>query len=323
MTSTRGGQPAEPGAAPSAVGGVAPSGGGGEVEREFTVKARTQTQMVVRRFLRHKAAVISLVVFVLIVLFAFIGGALWHHKVGEKLVDPDYSASPSWAHPMGTTNTGEDNMALVLKGTQRSVEIALFVAITSTIVGAIYGAIAGLYRGGTDSVMMRFVDVMLTFPIIAVAAVLSYNFNATSWLWIAVIISVLTWPYVSRIVRGVTLSLREKEFIEAARAIGSSDSRIIFRHLLPNAMGPIIVTVTILVATAILTETALSFIGFGVQFPDTSLGLLVSGAQTAVKTRPWLFYFPGVFIILIALSVNFIGDGLRDAFDPTQTRVRA
>ena len=137
------------------------------------------------------------------------------------------------------------------------------------------------------------------------------------------IIAFFTWPYVARIVRGVVLSLREKEYIEASRALGASDSRIIFRHLLPNAMGSIIVAVTIIVATAILTETALSFIGFGVQPPDTSLGLLVSSAQTAVDTRPWLFYFPGAFIIIIALTVNFIGDGLRDAFDPTQTRVRA
>jgi peptide/nickel transport system permease protein len=165
----------------------------------------------------------------------------------------------------------------------------------------------------------------LTFPIIAVAAVLGYQVgpSASGWLFIAVVIAALTWPYVARIVRGVVLSLREKEFVEAARALGATNTRIIFRHLLPNALGPIIVTVTVLVALAILTETALSFLGFGVQAPDTSLGLLVNTGQTAVDTRPWLFYFPGLFIILIALTVNFIGDGLRDAFDPTQTRVRA
>jgi peptide/nickel transport system permease protein len=119
------------------------------------------------------------------------------------------------------------------------------------------------------------------------------------------------------------LSIREKEYIEASRALGASNSRIILRHVVPNVMGPVIVTITILVASAILAETALSFVGFGVKAPDTSLGLLVSQNQTAVATRPWLFYFPGLFIILIALSINFIGDGLRDAFDPTQTRVRA
>jgi peptide/nickel transport system permease protein len=247
----------------------------------------------------------------------------WKYKY--NVYTDDNSVGPSLKHPFGTDSTGYDAFAQVLRGTQRSVEIALFVALTSTIFGAIYGAIAGFYRGGFDSALMRLVDVFLTFPIIAVAALLGNTVGqkASGWFFIAVIISALTWPYVSRIVRGVVLSLREKEFVEASRALGASDTRIIFRHLLPNAMGPIIVTVTILVATAILTETALSFIGFGVQAPDTSLGLLVSNAQTAVDTRPWLFYFPGAFIIIIALTINFIGDGLRDAFDPTQTRVRA
>ena len=140
---------------------------------------------------------------------------------------------------------------------------------------------------------------------------------------IALVIAVLYCrPYVSRVVRGVVLSLREKEFVEAARGAGRHDTRIIFRHLLPNALGSIIVNATILVALAILLETALSYLGFGVQAPDTSLGLLVNQAQTALTTRPWLFYFPGLFIILIALTINFIGDGLRDAFDPRQTKVR-
>jgi ABC-type dipeptide/oligopeptide/nickel transport system permease subunit len=154
-----------------------------------------------------------------------------------------------------------------------------------------------------------------------VAAVLAGNSRGTWWL-IALAIAALQWATVSRVVRGVVLSLREKEFIEAARALGATDARIIFRHLLPNAIGPVIVYGTILVAIAILLETALSFLGFGIRAPDTSLGLLVNNARTAVDTRPWLFYFPGLFIIMIALSINFIGDGLRDALDPRQQRVR-
>lgn len=169
--------------------------------------------------------------------------------------------------------------------------------------------------------MMRIADLVLTLPLFAIALVISSR-TGGSWYWIAIVIAGLTWAYVARVVRSAVLSLREKEFIEAARALGASDTRIIFRHLLPNALGPIIVNATILVATGILTETALSFLGFGVQPPDTSLGLLVSQAQTAVETRPWLFYIPGAFIIAIALTINFIGDGLRDAFDPRQQRVR-
>jgi len=171
--------------------------------------------------------------------------------------------------------------------------------------------------------MMRIVDIVLTLPTIAVAAaVAAQGIGRSQWWAIAVILGALTWPYVSRVVRGVVLSLREQEFIEAARALGAGNTRIILRHLLPNALGAITVTATLTIATGILGEAALSFLGVGVQAPDTSLGLLVSLNRDAVNTRPWLFYFPGLFIILIALTINFIGDGLRDAFDPKQTRVR-
>lgn len=292
-------------------------------DREFTVEARSQLNMVVRRFLRHKLAVVSLAVFIAVVLLAFIGGNLWHYNYQQYT--NDYSVGPSLKHPFGTDSASHDTFAQVLRGTQRSLEIALFVAIVGTAIGTAYGAIAGFFRSIADNVMMRVVDLFLTFPVIAVAAILGDQLGprANGWLWIAVVLAALTWPYVSRVVRGVTLSIREKEFIEAARALGASNGRIIWKHVVPNVMGPVIVTITILVAQAILAETALSFVGFGVKAPDTSLGLLVSQNQTAVQTRPWLFYFPGLFIILIALSINFIGDGLRDAFDPTQTRVRA
>jgi len=297
--------------------------GTGKPEREFTVEARSQLSMVLRRFLRHKLAVISLIVFILVVLLAFVAGNLWHYNYQEYT--NDYSMGPSLKHPFGTNSASHDTFAQVMRGTQRSIEIALFVALVATAIGTAYGAIAGFFRGISDNLMMRVVDLFLTFPVIAVAAILAHQLGskASGWLWVAVVLAALTWPYVSRVVRGVTLSIREKEYIEASRALGASNSRIIIRHVVPNVMGPVIVTITILVAQAILAETALSFIGFGVKAPDTSLGLLVSAGQTAVETRPWLFYFPGLFIILIALSINFIGDGLRDAFDPTQTRVRA
>jgi peptide/nickel transport system permease protein len=288
-------------------------------EREFTVRERTQLQLTVRRFLRHRLAVASLVVLVLIVVFAFAGPLLWHYDYTR--FTPDNSVAPSLKHPFGTTEDGKDELALVMRGTQQSVKVAVLTAVAATAIGAVWGAISGFYRGLVDTMLMRFADLVLTLPLLAVAAVLAGNTRGTWWL-IAIVIAGLQWAVVSRIVRGVVLSLREKEFIEAARALGASDSRIIFRHLLPNALGPVIVNATILVAIAILYETALSFLGFGIKAPDTSLGLLVNNARTAVDTRPWLFYFPGLFIILIALCVNFIGDGLRDALDPKQTRVR-
>jgi peptide/nickel transport system permease protein len=289
------------------------------VEREFTVVERTQFQLTMRRFLRHRLALISIVIFLLVIAYAFLGPLVWHYNYAD--FTPDNSVPPSLKHPFGTTEDGKDEMALVMRGTQQSVKVAILTATGSTVIGAIWGAVAGFYRGIVDAVLMRITDLILTLPLFAVAAVLSGNANGSWWL-IALVIAALQWATVSRIVRGVVLSLREQEFIEAARALGASDRRIIFRHLIPNAIGVVIVSATILVATAILIETALSFLGFGIHAPDTSLGLLVSNARTAVSTRPWLFYFPGVFIIVIALAINFIGDGLRDAFDPRQNRVR-
>ncbi len=288
-------------------------------DREFTVAQRSQGQLVARRFRQHRLAVASLVVLLALVVLAFVGGWLWKYSVAD--ITPDESQPPSWNHPFGTDAAGRDTFAQVLRGTQISIGISVLVAVFATLMGTVWGAAAGYYRGTVDTVMMRIVDLILTLPLLAVAVVLGHNAGGSWWLTAAVIAG-LSWAYVSRVVRGVVLSLREKEFIEAAKALGASDARIIFRHLVPNALGSVIVNATILVAFAILAETALSYLGFGVRAPDTSLGLLVSQAQTAVQTRPWLFYFPGLFIILIALTINFIGDGLRDAFDPQQTKVR-
>jgi ABC-type dipeptide/oligopeptide/nickel transport system permease subunit len=292
-------------------------------EREFTVAARTQRQLVVRRFLSHKLAVGSLVVFLLVVVASLIGGRLW--KYGYADITDEFSSPPSLEHPMGTDSIGHDSMAQILRGAQKSVQVALMVALLATTFGTLIGALAGYYRGWTDSALMRFTDLVLTIPAIALLAVLAANVSekAGNWFFIGLVLAALQWTYIARVVRGQFLSLREKEFVEAARALGASDRRIIFRHLLPNATGSIIVNATITVAVAILLETALSYIGLGIRPPDTSLGLLVSTGQQAATTRPWLFWFPGIFIIVIALTVNFIGDGLRDAFDPTQTRVRA
>ena len=291
-------------------------------EREFTVKARTQTQLVLRRFMQHRLAVVSLFVLIAVVLLAFVGGPLWHYSYTD--ITPDNSVPPSGTHPFGTDNLGYDEFARVLRGTQRSLEIAFSVAVLATLIGTIWGAVAGYYRGWLDTLMMRIADLFLTIPILAAGALLSHHFQSAGWWALALVIAGLAWPAVARIVRGQTLSLREKEYVEAGRSMGAKDGRIIFRHILPNVVGQIIVVVTIQIAFAILLESSLSYLGFGVQPPDTSLGTLISTAQTALQGGQWwLFYFPGIMIILISLSVNFIGDGLRDAFDPSQQRVRA
>ncbi|MGH3599849.1 MAG: ABC transporter permease [Pseudonocardiaceae bacterium] len=288
-------------------------------DQELRVAQRSQTQLVARRFRQHRLAMVSLVVLLALVLLAFVGGWLWKYSVAD--LTPDESVPPSWDHPFGTDAAGHDTFSQVLRGTQISIGIAVLGALVATVVGTVWGATAGYYGGRLDTAMMRIADLVLTLPFLAVAAVLGHNLGGSWWL-IAAVIAGRYWAYVARVARGVVLSLREKEFVEAAKAIGAGDARIIFRHLVPNALGSIIVNATVLVAIAILLETALSYLGFGVRPPDTSLGLLVSDAQTAVDTRPWLFFFPGVFIIVIALTINFIGDGLRDALDPQQTRMR-
>ena len=294
--------------------GVQPRG-----EEELTVQTRSQRQLIVRRFLQHRLAVVSLVLLLLLILGSLIGGSLWKYDYAEQL--PEFNEPPSWEHPMGVDDIGRDLLAKVLRGAQRSVQVALLVALLSTTAGTIIGAIAGFYRGKTDAVLMRVTDLFLVIPSLAVFLLLA-RIVGGSWYQLAIIIAAFFWMPLARIVRAEVLSLREKEYIEAARALGASDLRIVVRHLLPNAIGSIIVNATIVVAVAILAETSLSYLGLGIAAPDTSLGLLVSEGQAAFKTRPHLFYWPGFMIILIALSVNFVGDGLRDAFDPRQKRVR-
>lgn len=305
-----GGAPAAPEPAPT-------------VEREFTVRRRSQSALVLRRFLQHRLAVGSLIVFLLLVVLSLSGESIWHYKSTD--ITDDLSMSPSLKHPMGTDSTGHDLLAQVLAGTRVSLVVALLVAALSTAFGTIYGALSGFYGGRTDALLMRFVDLLLTIPSLAILITLSTLLanGGGDPTTIALILASLSWLSIARVIRGLFLSLREKEFVEAARCLGATDRRIIFRHLVPNAVGPIIVNATIIVAVAILAETGLSYLGFGIKFPSTSLGLLISDGQSAASTRPWLFYFPGLVIILIALTINFIGDGLRDALDPQQRRVRA
>jgi peptide/nickel transport system permease protein len=294
-------------------------------DREFTVKVRTQREIVFRRFLEHRAAVFSSIVLLIVVVFAFVGPLLW--GTSYTTMTNDIEVAPSGTHPFGTDSNGYDLFAGVMHGTARTLEIAFTVAIGSTLIGTVYGAVSGYYRGTTDTLLMRFADLILTIPALVFAILVSDKFSASisgAWYFLAFILVALLWPGCARVVRAQVLSLREKEFVEAARALGAGDLRIIFRHIVPNTVGSIIVVGTLTVAGTVLTETALSFLGFGVRPPDTSLGVLVSNGQTAIQDGyPWLFYFPGVFIIIIVLTVNFIGDGLRDAFDPQQTRVRA
>lgn len=291
-------------------------------EREFTIAARSQGRTILRRFMRHRPAMVSMIVLVLLTLFAFIFPIFWKwpYTTRDKL---SRSVGPSWNHPFGTDDLGKDGLGRVLRGTQRSLQIAFIAAILIATIGVTLGAIAGYFRGAVDAIIMRFTDLVLTIPLLVLVAVVSVGFPAAPWWSIPVILGMFGWTGLARIVRAEFLSLREKEFVEAARAVGAKDRRIIFKHILPNLAGPIIVSSTLAIAGTILTETFLSFLGLGVRAPDVSLGFLVQDGLTAFKTRPWLFWFPALAVVLICLTVNFIGDGLRDAFDPKQNRIKA
>ncbi len=302
-------------AAPDAGEGVTPA------DREFTVAARAQWKTVLRRFLRHKPAVISMVVLTAISVWAFFFPLIWKWNYTER-DKTALSKPPGNGHPFGTDDLGKDVMALVMRGIQRSLEVALLAAVIVVFLGILIGAIAGYFRGIVDAILMRFTDLVLTIPLLVIVAVVSVGIPGSPWYVIPIILGLVAWTGLARIVRGEFLSLREKEFVEAARAIGVTDRRIIFRHILPNLAGPIIVVATLTIAGAILTEAALSFLGLGIRPPEVSLGLLISTYQSAFQTRPWLFWFPAASIVLICLCINFIGDGLRDALDPKQNRVR-
>ncbi|EMQ99213.1 oligopeptide ABC transporter permease [Paeniglutamicibacter gangotriensis Lz1y] len=306
-------------------------------------ESRSQGQLVRRRFFNHKAAMISTVVLVFITLMAFtsIGFAgipgWWgkSYMMSGTVINggaPTMSLLPSWLggsglaigeHPFGQDNTGKDYFALVMRGTQKSIIIAVTVGAVATVIGAIVGALAGYFRGWVDEVLMRMTDLFIVIPLLVLAAVLGQMAGSKlggSIFALALVLGLLTWTGLARLVRGEILSLREREYVAAAQAMGSKTSRVIFKHLLPNTIGVIVVNATFAIAGAILLETSLSFLGFGVVAPESSLGLLISQYQNAFTNRPWLFWWPGMIIVAIALSVNFLGDGLRDAFDPRQTK---
>jgi len=288
----------------------------------LTIKARSQFQMARARFFRHKMALIGLGTFLAILLFSTIGPLFWHYNYVQ--ITSQFGTGPSLAHPFGTDTIGHDMFAQVMTATATSIQTAFVVAAISTVLGTIVGAAAGYYGKWADALLMRFTDLVLIVPAIVILLVLAnaVSRSAGNWLWIALILAALFWTYLARLVRGAFLSLREREFIEAEHAIGASDWRIIVRHMIPNAVGPIVVNATLTVALAILVEAALSFLGLGIQPPQVSLGYLIAQAQGDATVLPYLFYFPAAFLIAIILAINFIGDGLRDALDPQQ-RVRA
>jgi peptide/nickel transport system permease protein len=301
--------------------GAQPSGFIPSAEGEFQAaahaepKARSQWALFRRRFLKHKVAIASIVVLVIIVVLCFGADFFAPHSNTEQdlLLGP---VPPNGEHWLGTDELGRDQFSRLLYAGQISLKIGFFVAIISTLIGTAVGALAGFFGKATDQLLMRITDLFLIVPAIAILAMALKRWGSDDTT-IILVLAGLFWMYVARVVRGQVLSIKEKEFIEAARATGATSPRIIVRHIIPNIIGPITVNATLAIALAIITESTLSFLGFGVQPPQTSWGNMLSQAESAVGTpEAYLLYAPGVAILLTVLCVNFIGDGLRDAFDP-------
>lgn len=283
--------------------------------RTFSAELRPRRQTL-RLFVRHRLALFGVAVVLVLSLAAIFAPQIAPH-------DPNHvdlraaEQGPSAKHLFGTDKNGRDILSRIIYGTRVSLSVGLISVSIYIIIGITLGAISGYYGGAVDSIIQRLTDTVMCFPglIIIIAAV---SLVGPSIYNIMIVIGLLSWPSICRLVRGEFLSLREKEFVTAARAIGARDRRIIFRHLLPNVIAPITVAATFGVAIAILTEAALSFLGLGVQPPTASWGNMITSAQSAtvLQQMPWLWVPPGVMIAVSVLSINFIGDGLRDALDP-------
>jgi peptide/nickel transport system permease protein len=283
------------------------------------------------RLRRHRLAVAGLVVLALMVLSAVFAKQLAPfdpnaidnvHWQGTPLPPCFQDAAQCGGHPLGTDEVGRDLLSRLLFGARISLTVGLFAVLMEVIIGTTVGAIAGYYGGWIDYLLMRLTDVFLSIPLLPLLLVLtaivaaSSSKAALSFGVIVLIVGLLIWPNVARLVRASFLSLREREFCEAARALGNSDARIIFRHLLPNAVAPIVVQATLDVANVIVLESTLSFLGLGIQPPTASWGNMLANAQSNLETAWWAAVFPGLCILVTVLAINYIGDGLRDALDP-------
>lgn len=286
------------------------------MSQEEAIQGRSLFQDAMARLRRNKAAMLAIVVLVSLVTVAFLAPP----TLPFNYEDPDWAAfkappSVETGHYFGTDQNGRDLAARTLYGTRVSLAVALVATLVSILIGVTYGAVAGYVGGRVDQVMMRFVDIMYALPYILFVILLMVVFGRNVYLLFAAI-GALEWLTMARIVRGQTLSLKQKEFVEAARASGRSTAGIIFRHIIPNLVGPVVIYAALTVPEIVATESFLSYLGFGVQEPLTSLGTLIAEGADVFEILPWLLWFPATFLVLLLLSLLFIGDGLRDAFDP-------
>jgi peptide/nickel transport system permease protein len=316
-----------------------PSAGGGLgfLDMGGDVAARSPLQLFWRRFRKDRVAVASAAFIVFLIAIAIAAplvvsvlGLPGPYTQNLNLTDSFGSPlGPTGAHPFGVDQLGEDVMSRVIYGTRVSLEVGIIGTGISTVIGVVVGIVAGFYRGWVDMLLSRFMDIVLSIPILLLGIGLGAACAVRGCIkgtvqpgvgTIIFIICVATWPYIARIVRGLVLSMREREFVDASRALGASDLRIMFREILPNLAAPIIVYASLLIPTNILLEAALSFLGVGVRPPTASWGAMIAQAAPIFNTAWWFMVFPGVALVLTVLAFNLLGDGLQDALNPRNAR---
>ncbi|MBJ8346272.1 ABC transporter permease [Antrihabitans sp. YC2-6] len=289
---------------------------------DITTAPMGRRSLILRRFLRNKPAIVGLTILILLFVAAFVLPHFleWDHQMRDPRARLQ---PPSAEHPFGTTLIGQDVLAQTLRGLQKSLLIGFAVALISTSIAAIVGSVAGYLGGWTDRTIMWVVDLLLVVPSLIIIAIFTPRLKSSdSIVLLIVLLAVFGWMITARIVRGMTLSLRDREFVQAARYMGAPTWKIILSHIIPNIASILIIDATLSVGSAVLAETGLSYLGFGVQPPDVSLGSLIDVGTKSALTYPWLFLFAGGLLVLTVLSANLVGDGLRDAFDPSSKRAR-
>ena len=295
-------------------------------ESARNVMGRTQWQLTWLRLRNDKVSMIALGVVILMIVIAIAApafAALTHHAVDAAYPDTGEDASgnpvgPGVAgFPLGTDSTGRDLLVRIVYGARISLFVGVVTTFIAVVLGTAVGLIAGYFGGFIDTILARLTDAVLAFPYVLLALALATVFGPSLALIVG-LITFFSWAGIARIVRGQTLSLKEKEYIEAARSLGAGPFRIMFFDILPNLLAPVLVVGTLYIPAAVIFESTLSFLGLGIQPPHVDLGSLIASGEGDATTLPWLFYFPAAFLVLAILAVNFIGDGLRDALDPTQ-----
>ncbi len=283
-----------------------------------TQQALSRGQLVWRRFRRNRAGMGGIIVLGALFALAFIGPHLTQWSYED--IDPNaFLKPPSSTHWFGTTQIGQDVFAQTMRGLQKSLIIGLLVGVISTSIAAVVGATAGYFGSWVENINLFTVSLLLVLPDFLILAIISPRLHDSSWLWFVLLLSIFSWTLTALVIHSLTLSLKQREFVHAARFMGVPSRTIIARHILPNMASFLIIDATITVGAAVLLETGLSYFGFGIQPPDVSLGTLIADGTASALTFPWLFLFAGGFLVVMVLAVSVIGDALRDAVDPQST----